>query len=206
MTSKDNSSVAITNNMKSHRDQVHQEPIRKGLQEHEAENGVDASGGTFKDSKAPKCNCRYRFLLHVLWAVLATLVVSFAIGQIELASIRQPYPSASPLKEALGAPTMPTSLLQDTDSSAPLPSSHATPVAFAILTNCTVPPQNQSMISLVSSACLCLLGRSSEDLESVIETVVCKIRELIFMIGVSLMSRFRFPPRLLLPHSLQPLQ
>ena len=172
MTSKDNNSVAVTNNMKLHRDRIHQEPTRKGLQEHEAEKGVGASEGTYKDSKAPECDCRHRFLLHVLWAMLATLVVSFAIGQLELASIRQPYPSSSPLKEDLGTPTMSTSLSQDTDSSSSLPSSHATPVTAAALTNCTMSPQNQSITIIISGTCLCLLGRSPEKLESLIESAV----------------------------------
>ena len=172
MTSKDNHSVAVPNDMIPHRDRIHQEPRRKGLREYEPEMSFGASGGTYKDSKAPECDCRHRFLLHVLWAVLATLVVSFAIGRLELASIRQPYPSSSPLKENLRTPTIATSLSQDTVSSPSLLSSHATPVTAAALTNCTMSPQNQSPIIKVSSKYLCLLRRSSEELESVLESVV----------------------------------
>ena len=161
--------------MKPHRDPVHQEPTRKDLQEHEADKSVGASGGSFKDSRAPECNYRYRCLLHLFWAVYAALVVSFAIGQLELASIRQPCPSASPIKETLGAPTMPTGLSQGTGSSPLLPSSHATPVASAALTNCTMSPQNQNITSIVPSECLCFWGRRSEELEAIIESVVCKI-------------------------------
>ena len=172
MTSKDNHSVAVPNDMIPHRDRIHQERTLKGLQEHEAETGVGASGGTYKDNKAAGCDCRHRFHLHMLLAVLATVMVSIAIGPLELASIRQPYPSSSPLKEDLGTPTMSTSLSQDTDSSSSLPSSHATPVTAAALTNCTMSPQNQSITIIVSGTCLCLLGRSPEKLESLIESAV----------------------------------
>ena len=187
MTSKDDSSVAVTNNMKPHRDQVHQEPTRKGLQEHEAEKGVGASRDTFKDSKAPKCNCRYMFLIHLLWAVYATLFVWIAVGEHEPPSIRQPCPSARPLKETLGAPTMPTSLSQDTNSSSPLPSSHATPVASATVMNSQCPALNATLISEATNFCSALSGV----IGAVDVTNVCGNRELICMIGVLLISFLR---------------
>lgn len=191
MTSKDDSTIAVTNSMEPQRDRIHQEPTRKGLHEHEAEKGVCASGGTHKDSKAPECDCRHRFLLHVLWAVLATLVVSFAIGQLELASIRRPYPSATPLKETHGAPPMSTSLWQVTHSSSPLPSSHTTLLASAIIANCTLPPQNQSPISTILSACSCLMEQSSETIEPVVERIVCRNRDLVLLIKFLLISLLR---------------
>ena len=179
MTSKDDSIVAVTNSTKPQSDRIHHEPTRKGVHEHEAEKGVCASGGTRKDSKGPECDCRHRFLLHVLWAVLATLVVSFAIGQLQFASIRQPYPSSTPLKETHGAPTMPTSSWPATASSSPLPSSHAITVASDIIAACTLRPPSQSHISNLLSACLCLMERSSETIEPVVETIVCKSREVV---------------------------
>ena len=191
MTSKDAASVAVTNNMKTPKDRIHQEPKRKGLDEHKAEKGVGASGGTCKDSKAPECDCRHRFLLHVLWAVLATLVVSFAIGQLELASIRRPFPSTAPLRETHGASTIPTSLWQGTEGSSPFPSSHAALDASAILSKCTRPPQNQTHIIMISSACSCLFERSIESREPVVKTVVRKNRELVSSTGVLLNSLFR---------------
>ena len=70
MTSKDDSSVAVTNNMKPHRDPVHQEPTRKDLQEHEADKSFGASGGTFKDSSG-RCMLRSWFrLLLAIWSLL----------------------------------------------------------------------------------------------------------------------------------------
>ena len=119
MTSNEIHSVAVTDNMKPHRDRIHQEATRKDLQENEAEKGVGASGGTYKDSKAPEYDFRHRLHLHVMLAVLATVMVSIAIGPLELPSFGQPYPSSSPLKENLGTPNIATSLSQDTVSSRP---------------------------------------------------------------------------------------
>ena len=151
--------------MKSNGDR--QEPTLQGLQEHKS---VGASRGVLKDSKAPECNCRYRFFLHALYTYHITLLVSFVV-----ASIRQPHPSASPLTETLGAPTMPTSLSQDTDSSTPLPSSHATPVASATVMNGQCLPFNATKISAASSLC----SQFSDMIGAVDVTIVCGNRELI---------------------------
>ena len=192
MTSKDDSTVAATNSMKPHRDRIHQERTRKNLHEDEPEKGVGTSGGTYKESKAPACNCRYWFFLYVLCSMHALLfVVPFIISDLELASIRRPYPSESLRKETHGAANMPTSLWHGTDSSSLLPSSHATPVASATAATFALSPQDQSLVNILSNACSSLLERSSETREPVIETVVCKNRESVCSAGDLLISLFR---------------
>ena len=189
MTSKDDSTVAVTDSMKPHRDRIHQERTRKSLHEAEAEKGVGTSEGTYKKSKAPGCNCRYRFLLYVYCAMHASLLLPFIISHLGLPSIGRPYSSESPRKETHGAANMPTSLWHGTDSSSPLPSSHTTPVISATAT--ILSPQDQNLANIVSNACSSLLERSSETLKPVKETVVCKNRESVFSVGGLLISLFR---------------
>ena len=101
------------------------EQTGKGLQKGEAGTSVDVSrdksttGGSSKD-RALVSTSRYRFLVHAVWAVIAGLLVIYAVDQIKLPSTAKLRSSESPAREKNDAATFPKSLSQETDRSSSL--------------------------------------------------------------------------------------
>ena len=102
------------------------EQTGKGLQKGEAGTSVDVSrdksttGGSSKDRGALVSTSRYRFLVHAVWAIIAWLLVMYAVDQIKLTSTARLGSSESPAREEMDAATFSKSLSQDTDRSSSL--------------------------------------------------------------------------------------
>lgn len=169
--------------MEDNIEEKHLEPTSENLQKHEAGKNVGASRdngspeGSLKDRKALKFNSRHHHFVYALLAFAACLLTIPVVKKFKPASIIEPWPSESPVMENYRATNSLPSRSRNTDSSSSTQGSHATPVASEILKLCTLPPQEMSLISAVSSACRCLLVVSTENAETLSITVVGKPRK-----------------------------
>ena len=180
MTKKANTTVAtdvpVTNNMKPHTEGEDPEPTRKDLMKHEAGEEVGASqndgttGGRIRDTKARPPNYQLRLFTHALWAVVASLLLVFAVNQFKPAMVKEPCPHTSPVQEDQGATPTPTILSQNTNSS---PHFFIIP-APVFVEQCGISPPDEFIISIVSSACSCLIVTSTKTVETVTVTKVCR--------------------------------
>lgn len=129
MTKQDDYSVAtnvpVIDSMEPHIKGEDLEPTPKDLAKDKAGEGVGASpddgvpGGRMRDTKARETNCRRRFFTHALWAIVASLLVIFAVNQFKPAMVTQPYHHKSSVQDDQSATTIPRSLPRDTTSSPP---------------------------------------------------------------------------------------
>ena len=161
-----NASVPDTNDRKSNAKEEHLGQIQKDLHQHDAGKRIgapqnnDTTECMSKTTKAAQPNARRVLLAHICCAVFAWLLVMFAVNDFKLASIADLYSPAPSVNQSNSATSSPTSLSRGTDSSSS-PTSSYTTHADVYLAACTLSPQNQSLLSIVSSACSCLILTSS---------------------------------------------